>query len=144
MNDPQVTWYVIEDNTPTPYEDYYAGSYRPNDILEVSIQLWNNRWGQETVSDIVNSKLAVFFDTIEDSYLLNLCSIKIDDNDYKPLTVQSTRGYIDLGKTLSGGSNTGSTYSKDNYASIVLRFGPITDGMKNSLKNLFIDLEYDN
>jgi hypothetical protein len=144
MKDPQISWYVLEDEILTPYEEYYAGSYRPNDVLEIQMNVWNNRWGQETVKDVQQGTIAVYFDTIEDSYLLNLCSISIDNGDFKALTITSNRGCISLGKILFGEANVGSANSKDNYAKITLKFGPVTDGMKNSLKNLYVDLEFDN
>lgn len=144
MNDPQLTWYVIEDSVVTPYEEYYAGAFRPNDTIEITFQVWNNRWGQENAADINNGKLAVYFSTFEDSALLGLCSVKIDNNDFTPLTVQAYRGRIDLGRVLSGKINSGASTATSNYVTITLRFGPITEGIKNTLKNLFLDIEYNN
>lgn len=144
MKDSQISWYVLEDEILTPYEEYYAGSYRPDDTLEIIMHVWNNRWGQEVAKDVQQGTIAVYFDTIEDSYLLNLCSISIDDANFKALTITSNRGRIGLGRTLSGETNVGSSSAKNNYAKIVLKFGPITDGIRNSLKNLYVDLEFDN
>lgn len=144
MKDPQISWYVLEDETFVPYEEYYAGSYRPDDVIEVVMNVWNNRWGQEVVKDVQQGRIAVYFDTIEDSYLLNLCSVSIDDGEFKALNITSNRGRINLGRGLSGEVNVGSSTAKDNYAKITLRFGPITDGIRNSLKNLYVDIEFDN
>lgn len=143
MDNPQLSWYVVEDSSPVPYEEYYAGSYRPDDTLLITMQVWNNRWGQADVNDISNGNLVVFFDTLEDASLLDLCSVKIDSNDYVPLTVTSGRGRVSLGRVLSGKSNTGSSTSTGNYAVITLQFGPVTSGLRNSLKNLFLDIEFD-
>lgn len=143
MNDPQINWFVLEEGQPTPYEEYYAGSYRPSETLELTLQVWNNRWGQEDAKDISRGTLAFFFETIEDSYLLSLCSVKIGDGSFQPLTIDAGRGRVPLDKVLYGRSNNGSTTSTDNYATITLKFGPIQDGMRNSLKALFADLEFD-
>jgi hypothetical protein len=144
MKDPQISWYVLEDEVLTPYEEYYAGSYRPNDTFEITMYVWNNRWGQEVAKDVQQGTIAVYFDTIEDAYLLNLCSISIDDSDFKSLTITSNRGRVGLGRVLFGETNVGSSSAKNNYAKIILKFGPITDGIRNSLKNLYVDLEFDN
>lgn len=143
MINPQISWFVIEDDTPTPYEEYYAGSYRPDESVEIHMQLWNNRWGQEEAENVTQGRLAVFFDSIEDSYLLGLCSIKIDSNDFVPLTINSGRGRVAIDRVLSGSSNTGSSNATGNYVNVVLKFGPVTAGIRNSLKNLYIDLEFD-
>jgi len=144
MKKPQISWYVLEDENLVPYEEYYAGSFRSDDVIEITLHVWNNRWGQEQVQNVEQGRLALYFDTIEDSFLLNLCSVSIDDGDFQSLNISSNRGRISLGRILSGEPNLGSSTSRNNYAKIVLRFGPITDGIRNSLKNLYLDIEYDN
>lgn len=126
-----------------PYNEYYAGSFFPNDVLEMTIQVWNNKWGQEAVANVTNGNIAIFFDTEEDNSLLKYCSVKIDNRDFQPINIQSGNTRVELGRTLSGASNEGSLInSKENYATITLRFGPITEGIKNGLKNLYIDFEF--
>lgn len=143
MNDPQINWFVLEEGQPTPYEEYYAGSYRPGSHLELTLQVWNNRWGQEDAKDISRGTLAFFFETIEDSYLLDLCTVKIDGGSFQPLTIEAGRGRVPLNKVLHGTRNNGSSVSTDNYATVTLKLGPIQDGMRNSFKNLFADVEID-
>lgn len=143
MKGPQISWFIKEpDNTLAPYQEYYAGSYRPSESMFIQVQVWNNRWGQEKVENAIGARLSIFFDTIEDSAILNLCSVKIDGEDYKNLIIEGNKGYVDIG-TLSGNMNDGSINSIDNYLNVTIKFGPVLNNMKNSLKNMFIDLEFD-
>lgn len=143
MNDPQINWFVLEEGQPTPYEEYYAGSYRKSETLELTLQVWNNRWGQEDAKDISRGTLAFFFETIEDSYLLNLCNVKIGDGEFQPLIIEAGRGRVPLNRILYGRSNSGSVTSIDNYVNITLKFGPVQDGMRNISRSLFADIEFD-
>jgi hypothetical protein len=144
MNDPQISWYIVEaDSSVVPRNEYYAGSCTPGETVEINIQVWNNRWGSDTVASAQGSKLAVYFDSIEDSYLLNLCQIKVDDEPYAFLRVEADKGYVDLPRELSGAANDGSMTNVDNYMNILFKFGPTDKGLRNSLKNLFLSLESD-
>jgi hypothetical protein len=140
---PQVEWFLIEeDNSIVPHQEYFAGSYRPSDTVELSLQVWNNRWGIASVDNVSEiSKIKIFFDHIEDSQLLNFCSIAINGGGYSPLTIEGNAGYVVLGSQLSGQPNDGSINSDGNYKNVSLRFGPITNNMRNGLKNMFVDLE---
>jgi hypothetical protein len=140
---PQVEWFVIEsDNSVVPHQEYFAGSYRPSDTVMFNLQVWNNRWGMENVDNVSSSSMIkVFFDHLEDKQLLDFCSIKINDSAYIPLSIEGDAGYVMLGTTLSGSANDGSVNSMSNYANVVLKFGPITNSMRNGLKNMFVDLE---
>jgi hypothetical protein len=143
MNSPQITWYIVEpDNSLVPYDDFYAGSYRPSETVELNLQVWNNRWGQENVQNAVSCRLAIYFDTIEDSALLNLCSVKINNGTTRQLTITAGKGVVDIG-TLYGFSNNGTVNTKDNFCSVVLAFGPLPQNMKDGLKNMFVDLQFE-
>jgi hypothetical protein len=143
MNGPHIEWFVIEpDNTLAPYEEYYAGEYRPGETLELSVQVWNNRWGQSALEDAINCKAVLFFDNYEDSMLLNNCSMKIGSGDYMQPELLLSNGYFELG-TLSGKTNDGTMKSVENYKTLTFKFGPVTNSMRNSLKSMFIDLEFD-
>lgn len=144
---PKISWYILES-----IDGYYEfspkrthdmeGSYAPNDIISVKIQVWNNRLGQEDVKDAENAKLSLFFKNYEDNYLLKLCKIKFgDDEESIPLEIDMDRGIIPLG-TLSGGANNGSELNIDNYHEFELIIGPLPSNLKSELKGLIIDVEY--
>ena len=145
---PKISWYILE-NIDDMYEyspkrtHDMEGSYAPGDNLNIKIQLWNNRLGIESVSDATNAKLVVFFKNYEDNYMLKLCSVKMNNEEAKPLTIDMDRGLFNLG-TLSGGANNGSDLNTDNYVEFELQIGPIPVNIKSELKGLVLDVEYDN
>ena len=147
MITPKITWYVLEDVngmyefSPKRTHDL-EGSYAPNDIIKVKIQLWNNRLGIEDVQDATNAKLCVFFKNYEDNYMLNLCKVKFNNEEAKALKIDMDRGIIDLGN-LSGSANNGSDLNIDNYIEFELIIGPLPSNLKNELKGLVLDVEYD-
>lgn len=143
---PKITWYVLEDvnglyeYSPKRTHDL-EGSYAPNDIVKVKIQLWNNRLGIEDVQDATNAKLCVFFKNYEDNYMLKLCKVKFNNEEAKALNIDMDRGTIDLG-SLSGRANNGSDLNIDNYVEFELIIGPLPSNLKNELKGLVLDVEY--
>lgn len=143
---PKITWYVLEDvngiyeYSPKRTHDL-EGSYAPNDIVKVKIQLWNNRLGIEDVQDATNAKLCVFFKNYEDNYMLKLCKVKFNNEEAKALNIDMDRGTIDLGN-LSGRANNGSDLNIDNYIEFELIIGPLPSNLKNELKGLVLDIEY--
>lgn len=147
MITPKITWYVLEDinglyeYSPKRTHDL-EGSYAPNDIIKVKIQLWNNRLGIEDVQDANNAKLCVFFKNYEDNYMLNLCKVKFNNEEAQPLKIDMDRGIVNLGN-LSGSANNGSDLNIDNYIEFELIIGPLPSNLKNELKGLVLDVEYD-
>lgn len=143
MNNPQISWYIAEpDGSLVPYEEYYLGSFQPQETLTIPISVWNNRWGTEDVENAVASKLAITFDTIEDASLLQYFYVKQGEGNFTPLIVQGVKGSVVLG-TLSGLSNNGSLTAINNFRNVTLQIDHIPAHLKNSLRNMFIDLEYD-
>ena len=143
MSSPQIEWFIQQDGSLSPEEQYYTGSYRPGELLSTNICIWNNRWGQESVDNINSAKLAITFDTVEDSFLLGLCKIKINDQEQQPLIIEGQKGYISLGN-LSGFANNGSlSDNPDNFCMINLTFGPVPSNLQNGLKNMLLNLEFD-
>lgn len=147
MITPKITWYILEDIDGlyeySPKRTYdLEGSYAPNDTIKVKIQLWNNRLGTEDVQDATNAKLCVFFKNYEDNYLLKLCKVKFNNEEAKELTIDMDRGIISLGH-LSGRANNGSDLNTDNYVDFELIIGPLPSNLKNELKGLVLDVEYE-
>lgn len=147
MITPKITWYVLEDidglyeYSPKRTHDL-EGSYAPNDTIKVKIQLWNNRMGIEDVQDAINAKLCMFFKNYEDNYLLKLCKVKFNNEEAKELNIDMDRGMISLGN-LSGRANNGSDLNTDNYIEFELIIGPLPSNLKNELKGLILDIDYD-
>jgi hypothetical protein len=141
MASPEITWFIKQDGALVPEDEFYAGSYTPNDTMSVPIQVWNNRWGQTDVDAATTPKLSISFATYEDYALLNLMSATVDGQK-APITISGVKGYIQL-KTLYGTANNGSADMQSNYCDIVLTMGPVTANLQNGLKNMFINLEFD-
>lgn len=144
MRDPQISWYILENESVELIDkEHFAGAYSPSNLeATFEMQVWNNKWGTEDVADIDNPVLVLMFDTIEDSRLLDLCRVKIDNNPYKELEIYDNKATIPLNRLLAGKLNKGTVSDSMNYAKISIKFGPITHGMKNGLKSLLVDLQF--
>ena len=144
MRDPQVSWYIIENESVELIDkEHFAGAYSPSNIeATFEMQVWNNKWGTEDVADIDNPVLVLMFDTIEDSKLLEYCKVKIDNNPFRELEIYDNKATLPLDRLLAGKANKGSASDSTNYARITIKFGPITHGMKNGLKSLLVDIQY--
>jgi hypothetical protein len=134
--------YISESAIYVPYKEYFAGSFRPNEVMEIQMQVWNNKWGQEDVENIANGIVSVYFDCIENSALLCLCTLKIGNGGFVPFVIEGNKGKLGMNRILYGTANSGSDSAVNNYETITLRIGPISKGIKDELKNLFIDIEY--
>lgn len=147
MLTPKLKWYVLEnidgtyEYSPKKTHDM-EGSYAPSDTMQLKIQLWNNRLGNEDVKDAKNAKLSIFFKNYEDNYLLKLCKVKIGEEEPKALEIDMDRGIINLGN-ISGGANNGSDLNIDNYIEFELLIGPLPINLKSELKGLVLDVEYE-
>jgi hypothetical protein len=148
MDKPRISWYVLEDIDgqfefiPKKSHDEEE-SYSPGDTMKVKIQVWNNRGGDEDVSDANNARLITFFKNYEDNFLLRLCKVKQGDNEAQDIQIDIDRGVFNIG-TLSGRGNNGSILNRENYNEIELQFGPIPTNIRSELKSLVLDIEYDN
>jgi hypothetical protein len=141
LNRPNIMYYIKEDSVLTPYEEYYAGSYAPGSTVNFEVQIWNNRFGTTDVGDAYNPRVILFFDSIENTVLLNYCTVTVDGSQL-PIVMELDKGRIDIGRNLSGKANSASA-SKDNFTDVQVKIGPLPSGLRNELKNLFIDIEYD-
>lgn len=144
MKDPQISWYIKENEDVTFIDkEIYMGSYNSSNIEAVfNVQLWNNKWGDEDVKNLENFSIAIFFDTIEDNALLSRCEVKIDKGGYQKPEIIGSKGIIKVDRIISGIRNSGNI-NANNYLDLSIRVSPITGDMKNGLKNIVIDLQYD-
>lgn len=147
MNNPKITWYVREEyDNELEYvpkkKHEEEDSVMPGEIMNIKMQVWNNRNGLEEIKDATNSKLVLYFKNYEDNFLLKLCSIKKEQDEFVPVDIDIDRGYFNLG-TISGKSNNGSELNYENYYNLELKVGPLPNNIKSELKDLILDIEYD-
>lgn len=144
MNQPSISWYIKEDDDYVQDNDYYLGSFSSSSDILIKIQVWNNRYGNESVEDIENARLSIYFDTVEDSSLLQYCTISINNDEFIKPEIYLNRATINIG-TLLGTFNSGMDNEKniDNYKNIIIKFSNMPTNLKNGLKNLFLDIEFD-
>ncbi len=144
MKDPQISWYIKENEVVTFIDrEIYMGSYNSSNIEAVfNVQLWYNKWGDEDVKNLENFSIAISFDTIEDNALLNRCEVKVDKGGYQKLDIVGSKGIVKVDRVISGMRNSGNL-NANNYLDLSIRISPITGDMKNGLKNIVIDLQYD-
>lgn len=146
MNKPRISWLLLEEHEGeyqyVPRKSYEeSDSFSSGDTVIIKGQLWNNIGGAEDVMSIDDVKLVVYFKDYENNMLLNLIEIKKEDNEYEKLEIDLDRGYIYLG-SLSGKKNNGSEANKDNHYNIEFKLGPIPKNIKSGIKNLVLDIEY--
>lgn len=145
METPKLSWYLVNQDTYSNIEqECYAGNFSfGSSTVEIKLELWNNRWGDTDVEDISEtSNLVLGFSTFEDSKLLELCKVKIDGFGYLSPNLLMNKGYIPLGKVLSGKSNDGGDDATQNFIQISILFDITDVTLKDGLKSLYLDLEY--
>lgn len=149
MNNPIISWFVLEEVNENDYvyipkkKHEEDESLMPGNTMKLSIQIWNNRGGQENVKDANNAKLVAYFKNYEDNFYLKLLQVKVSDEEYKNLSIDLDRGYLDLGN-ISGKANNGSEMNYDNYLNLELKLGPMPSNMRSEIKDLILDIEHDN
>lgn len=144
MANPIISWYVNESGSYVQDEEYYLGSFTSDTDISVSVQVWNNRYGSKEVDSIDEARLAIYFDTIEDSALLNYCTVSINDSTYATPSVELQRAVVTIGE-LSGVDNDGleQTSNESNYKNVTIKFSGFPGNLKNGLKNMYLDIEFD-
>lgn len=143
-NNSKITWYILEDEEYIQDDEYYLGSFSPDSEIQLKVQVWNNRYGRNNVESIPNARLAIYFDSIEDSMLLEYCTVSINDNNFTKIPVMFGKGIIDIG-LLSGNSNNGMDIIDNiyNFKNISISFKGFPTNLKNGIKNMFLDIELD-
>ena len=140
------TWYAktLADTKYSTEQRIYAGTYTDNNRITVDIQLWNNRWGTEDVDDLIDYDIAFFFDRLEDSALLDYCSIYKDETKPVSYHVTGKKAVLEFETmpTLSGGKNSGSSIEDtDNYLQLRFVFSAVGERLKdNDLKSLYFEV----
>ncbi|PTY92868.1 hypothetical protein [Heyndrickxia sporothermodurans] len=145
MQQPKISWFVKEqDGSFMSKEEHHAGTYTKQEQVVVEFQVWNNRWGVEDVLPLADPVLNFYFDTLEDSSLLHLCKITIDDMGVVPLVIKGEKASARIGRTLSGKQNNGDANSidnTDNYVTVKFEFSAEDYRLKeNDLKNVYFEL----
>lgn len=147
-NNPLISWFILEDidseyiYVPKKKHDEEE-SYMPGDTMLIKAQVWNNRGGQNDAADAANAKLVAYFKNYEDNFYLRLIQVKVSDEEYRNLEIDIDRGYLELG-SLSGKANNGSEMNYDNYYNLEIKLGPMPSNMRSEIKNLILDIDYDN
>ena len=148
MEKPRISWHVLEEVSVDSYEyiQYKVydeeGSYTPTETIEKTIQVWNNYCGRVDVADLTNCRLVISFKNFEDSYLLRLIKVQINESSYMDLELDLDKGIIEIGN-LSGTANNGTSVNTSNYKTIHFSIGPLPNNLKSELKSMYFYLEYE-
>lgn len=144
MEKTKITWYVDTSEGLIAKKEHHAGTYSPRETLKVVIQVWNNRWGVEEVEPLKDAVVNIYFDTIEDSALLNLCSLEIDEMGKAPITIRDQKASARIGRDLSGKANDGvseKTTNRSNFVTLTFSFDASKYRVKeNDLKSLHFEI----
>ena len=146
MSKAQISWYVkcLSDERYSVDDNFYAGKYTDEDPIVVDIQLWNNRWGTENVEDLTDYDICFFFDCVEDSVLLNYCTIIYNDSNIVPFYVTGHKAVLsmDTKPVLSGLKNNGSSADNPNhFLQLRLIFQADNEKLKsNDIKSLYFEV----
>lgn len=143
-NKPKISWYILEDEDYIQDNEYYLGSFSPSTDIKLKVQVWNNRYGKSNVESIVNARLAIYFESIEDSMLLDYCTVSLNDSEHNKIPIMFGKGIVDIG-LLSGNSNNGMDVVDNvyNHKNISIVFKDFPANLKNGIKNMFLDIELD-
>jgi gamma-glutamyl phosphate reductase len=52
MINPNISWYIKEQEAYIQDEEYYLGSFTSNSEISLSVQVWNNRYGSSDIDSI--------------------------------------------------------------------------------------------
>jgi hypothetical protein len=144
MANPIIGWYIKESDNYVQEDEYYLGSFTSDSEISINVQVWNNRYGSNSVDGISDARLAIYFDTVEDAALLNYCTVSVNDSYFTAPKIELQRGIVSIGE-LSGIYNDGLELSSNevNYKNLSIKFSGFPCNLKNGLKNMFLDIEFD-
>lgn len=144
MNSPIITWYIYDNSHYIQEEDYYLGSFNSDSEITIVIQVWNNRYGAIDVENIENARFVFYFDSLEDSKLLEYCTVAVNNEEtFITPEIELNRAIVNIGD-LSGEKNDGleTVANQGNYKNVIIKFN-VNSKMRNGLKNLYLDIEID-
>lgn len=144
MSLPNITWHIKEDVDYVQEPEYYLGSFNSESTIELQIQVWNNKYGQKSIDSIENARLAIYFESIEDSILFNYCTVSVEEGSPIKPTIELNKVVVSIGE-LSGEPNNGIANDKNriNYKNVKISFKDFPKNLKNGIKNMFLDIEID-
>lgn len=146
MASPKISWYakLLSDERYSVDHRFYAGKYTDNDQIVVDIQLWNNRWGSTTVNDLKDYDICFFFDRVEDSALLDMCTIVYNNANTVSFNVSGRKAILQMDDkpVLKGTKNNGSSADNpNNFMQLRFIFDASGERLKdNDLKSLYFEV----
>lgn len=144
MKTPIISWYIKDNDDYIQDDEFYYGSVNPGLGVSLTIQVWNNRYGQSEVQSISNARLAIYFENAEDSILLNYCTVRINEEIVSGIQKELNRLTVPLG-TLSGEANSGldNSNNKLNFKNVDIIFSDLPQNLKSGLKSMYLDIDVD-
>lgn len=146
MASPKISWYakLLSDERYSVEPRFYAGRYTDNNQIVVDIQLWNNRWGSTTVDDLKDYDICFFFDRVEDSSLLDMCTVVYDNASTVSFSVSGRKAILQMDNkpVLKGTKNNGSSADNpNNFMQLRFIFDANGERLKdNDLKSLYFEV----
>ena len=146
MANPVISWYAkkLTDTKYSLNQQFYAGKYTDSDQIVVDIQLWNNRWGTETVNDLTDYDICFYFDRLEDSVLLNFCTIVYNNTNILTFNISGQKAIVEFpGKpVIKGTKNNGSSLDNPgNFVQLRFIFSAPEERLKDhDLKSLYFEV----
>ena len=145
MEEPKITWLVRRDDEEgfMKSPDFYAGTYNQKKELRLFLQIWNNRFGSETVHDLEDFGIRFSFDKEEDSVLLQYLSVYLGTTTYTPI-VTGNGAVVKFPESvvLHGTANDGADTNTDNYviAQVVIDVPENVNLKLNDLKTMTMSI----
>lgn len=146
MASPKISWYakLLSDERYSVEPRFYAGKYTDNNQIVVDIQLWNNRWGSTTVDDLKDYDICFFFDRVEDSSLLDMCTVVYNNASNVSFSVSGRKAILQMDNkpVLKGTKNNGSSADNpSNFMQLRFIFDASGERLKdNDLKSLYFEV----
>lgn len=140
----KITWYVKENESFLPKEEYHAGTFRKNEDIVFNVQVWNNRWGVSDETAIQNPVVSFSFGHYEDTSLFEVCEVVENDRNSLPVIAKEGKASVLLTNSLSGKANDGSDAGASNRENFIdIRFTFKTKGIElkeNDLKRIYFNI----
>lgn len=140
----KISWFIKDNEAFYEKKEYHAGTYRSDETIELNMQVWNNRWGTEDVSDVIAPVLSIKFGTLEDSSLLELIKVIVNGSSEPPATIKDKNAVFIIGETLSGKGNDGDEgdyLNRKNFFDVKIIIDIKNKTLKeNDLKTMYLEL----